>query len=167
NWKAFCSLQVTHHSRNIWFRFLHKTINTRFYIHQKWPQLITHPQCIHCPYFRRNTIDTLDHFNFLCPTKYKVWCHILSTFVDPSLTTSSVQLLRQLLNLRTTINRTHKSVFPTLSTQQICASTLEGLWTSHWRSTFDSTPFTFPIVLAIVKRLLTKQSYEQELTNFD
>ncbi|KAI8048922.1 uncharacterized protein B0P05DRAFT_480802, partial [Gilbertella persicaria] len=83
NQKTFWLLHITHRSRNIWFRFLHKTINTRFYLQQKLSQLITHPQCIHCPYFRRNTIDTLDHFNFLCPTKYKIWCHILSTYVDP------------------------------------------------------------------------------------
>ncbi|KAI8083300.1 uncharacterized protein B0P05DRAFT_467843, partial [Gilbertella persicaria] len=41
NWKAFWSLQITRRSRNIWFRFLHKTINTRFYLHQKLPKLIT------------------------------------------------------------------------------------------------------------------------------
>ncbi|KAI8080181.1 uncharacterized protein B0P05DRAFT_540325, partial [Gilbertella persicaria] len=44
NWKAFWSLQITHRSRNIWFRFLHKNINTRFYLHQKLPKLITSPQ---------------------------------------------------------------------------------------------------------------------------
>ncbi|KAI8062807.1 uncharacterized protein B0P05DRAFT_447251, partial [Gilbertella persicaria] len=133
NWKAFWSLQITHRSRNIWFRFLHKNINTRFYLHQKLPKLITSPQCIHCPYFRLNTIDTLDHFNFLCPVKYKIWCHILSA--------PSIHLLRQLLNLRTTISRSSYSAFPALCTQQICASTLGGLWYSHWRLVFDSTPF--------------------------
>ncbi|KAI8076397.1 uncharacterized protein B0P05DRAFT_472249, partial [Gilbertella persicaria] len=48
NWKAFWSLQITHRSHNIWFRFLHKAINTRFYLHQKLPKLITSPQCIYC-----------------------------------------------------------------------------------------------------------------------
>ncbi|KAI8051423.1 uncharacterized protein B0P05DRAFT_456682, partial [Gilbertella persicaria] len=108
------------------FHFLHKNINTRFYLHQKLPKLITSPQCIHCPYFRRNTIDTLDHFNFLCPVNYRIWCHILSTYIDPSLTTTP---------------QSPYSAFPALSTQQICASTLEGLWSSHWRLVFDSIPF--------------------------
>ncbi|KAI8062284.1 uncharacterized protein B0P05DRAFT_477245, partial [Gilbertella persicaria] len=131
------------------------------------PKLITSPQCIHCPYFRRNTIDTLDHFNFLCPVNYRIRCHILSTYIDPSLTAPSIHLLRQLLNLRTTISRSSHSAFPTLSTQQICASTLEGLWSSHWRLVFDFTPFTFSAVLSIIKRLLTKQSDEQELILLD
>jgi hypothetical protein len=56
---------------------------------------------------------------------------MLTTFINPSYQTPSILLLRQLMLLNKTIDRTILDTLPDLSTAQIVGCTLQALWSAH------------------------------------
>ncbi|RCH78236.1 hypothetical protein CU098_006547, partial [Rhizopus stolonifer] len=95
NWKRFWSLKIPLPARNVLYRMLHNKVNNRFHLHRLMPHTVPNNFCIHCPSNLITSIDTLDHFYFLCPTKYAVWSHCFSKYINPNIRAPSVNLLRQ------------------------------------------------------------------------
>jgi hypothetical protein len=115
------------------------------------------------------TIETQDHFLFECPFKYHVWQTIYYTYIkqsapSPSTNRITITMFHQLLYLSSpTTYRTSHPLFPSLTTSQIFACTLQCIWQSHWRFIFNDIPFQPSSIIKTIARLLLQLDSELQL----
>jgi exonuclease III len=151
-WKRFWKLEIALNARNTWYRILHHKITTKQYLHSRMPQKFS-PHCTICP-SSASQIETREHFLFACPSKFAVWSTALSTYIDPSLHSPTFAQYLDFVYMRSTSTVSSDALYPTLSTSQVFSCILQAIWNSHYRFTFDKTPFDSTQVLHAVARAL-------------
>jgi hypothetical protein len=132
-------------------------------LHKHNPIQFPSPTCSIC--CSADEDDT--HFLFLCPLKLQVWSQILSLYVN-SMTSyvpnDLIHILQSLLHIKPVTDfRDPSFPFPSLSTVQIFACTLQSIWQAHWRTVYHDTPFVPSTVISSTTRFLARLDSEQQL----
>lgn len=144
SWKQFWSFEISHKSRNVWFRLLHKKLPCLSILHSFIPIKFVTSICYICC----TAVDDPSHFMFLCPPKLLVWQTLWSEYFDLNFSKQTLQDALLLLRLPST----KKSV--TISSASIFGATILAIWRSHWSSVFDDCPFRSSLVIQAARKLV-------------
>lgn len=71
-WLSFWKFPLSHSTRNVWYRILHRKLPCRAFLHSIMPEVFSFPSCITCG----QSEETIEHFLYQCPLKLTVWQHI-------------------------------------------------------------------------------------------
>ncbi|KAI7894435.1 uncharacterized protein EV154DRAFT_459464 [Mucor mucedo] len=156
-WFLFWNLALVAVQRNVIYRLLTRSIPSRRYMHQIFPEKFNSAQCQIC----LSSIESSKHMLFYCPSKANIWKTIISEFLWPTTNISNIIAAIFTLNFQP-IAYCQK---PGLTVQNVILCTLANIWKSHFRSCFDSTPFLWPVVVQQIRADLSSFQAEGSLQN--
>ncbi|KAI7890557.1 uncharacterized protein EV154DRAFT_421971, partial [Mucor mucedo] len=156
-WFLFWNLTLVAVQRNVIYRLLTRFILSRRYTHQIFPEKFNSAQCQIC----LSSIESSKYVLFYCPSKANIWKAIISEFLG--LTTSISNTIAAIFTLNfQTISYFQK---PNLTVQNVILYTLANIWKSHFRSSFDSIHFLWPVVVQQICADLSSFQAENSLQN--
>lgn len=156
-WFLFWNLALVAVQRNVIYRLLTRSIPSRRYMHQIFPEKFNSAQCQIC----LSSIESSKHMLFYCPSKANIWKTIISEFLWPTTNIANIIAATFTLNFQP-IAYCQK---PGLTVQNVILCTLANIWKSHFRSSFDSTPFLWPVVVQQIRADLSSFQAEGSLQN--
>ncbi|KAI7887777.1 uncharacterized protein EV154DRAFT_554383 [Mucor mucedo] len=153
----FWNLALVAVQQNVIYRLLTRSIPSRRYMHQIFPEKFNSAQCQIC----LSSIESSKHMLFYCPSKANIWKTIISEFLWPTTNISNIIAATFTLNFQP-IAYCQK---PGLTVQNVILCTLANIWKSHFRSSFNSTPFLWPVVVQQIRAHLSSFQAEGSLQN--
>ncbi|KAI9336903.1 hypothetical protein BD770DRAFT_467090, partial [Pilaira anomala] len=143
-WNTFWSLSLVAVQRNVVFRLLTGSIPNKVFLFRIFPENFTSPSYTICGL----EVEIIKYILFDCPPKSFVWKNIIFEFLWLTVTIPDIITALSYINFYD-IFYVQKS---DSAAQMIVYITLASIWKSHFRSSFDSTPFLGPVIFFQTKK---------------
>jgi endonuclease/exonuclease/phosphatase family metal-dependent hydrolase len=154
HWQWFWRLALTMVQRNVVYRYINHCIPHKSRLHRVYPALHPSDLCSICS----SSSDSSEHFLFHCPAKASVWQAVIFEFLWPTVSIPDIIQATKTLDFYN-IRYSQRREVPA---SVIVFITLANIWRSHFRTVFDSTPFTTTAVLAGIRLdIITRIDEEQ------